>query len=450
MVLSALEAQDLKGDYFREDKDVSSFCIVRYGDQERRTEVCHGTFQPKWDASFVFEYDEVASDAVFMFFTEDPISGLSDLFGHVVISLTDPERKVPTNAIFMRELVPIIRCDSRVLHLLRDSATNEVTWPDVSPSLSKAFGGDMEKMGVGFGKVAVTKLQCNELADILKSTGAISGEVRDLGDVLDSTQGRLSNMMRGVAKVSPSAAEKVKALNADRRKNPMYPVELSAIAEEEVLGLVGLLAKTSSDRDELHNKTATLDSKLKATEDEKGKKVSTLTGSLQKLKDDLDGETKARTAGDKALAAATAEVAALTAALEAARETAAASASQTASMQAEASKLEETNQFLLRKGLELAGTGASTGFGFGLGFFTGAAAGDSAAVSSFVASKKSGSELGSEYDATAMALRRAAMGASALTQYDAGSSSYSTEDLCGILEENMLGTMKYLKVGSAG
>ena len=42
-MISIVEAQDLSGEHFRDDikngyGEVSTFCIVRYGDQEKRTD----------------------------------------------------------------------------------------------------------------------------------------------------------------------------------------------------------------------------------------------------------------------------------------------------------------------------------------------------------------------------------------------------------------------------
>ena len=141
-----VEAQNLKADFLIENHNTgygepTTFCIVRYGDQEKRTEVCRETLTPRWDASFVFEYDKAAKEALFMFFAEDPTTQISDLFGHVVVPLADPANPVPTNAVFMRELTPIVRADSRALHLLRDGDVNEPTWPEISPALLSMKGG---------------------------------------------------------------------------------------------------------------------------------------------------------------------------------------------------------------------------------------------------------------------------------------------------------------------
>lgn len=443
MVISIVEAQDLRGDHFREDLkngygEVSTFCIVRYGDQEKRTDTQVETLHPAWHASFVFERDEDAKEVLFMFFSEDPTTGLSDLFGHIVIPLVDPAHPVPVNTPFVREMAPIAKCDSSALMLLRSNELNSPTWPE----LPKEFGG-----AVGDANVSVTQLNCNDLGELLKVSGNVESEMVGVKDVLNKVEASLVALMKHVAKVSKTGAKKVGGMVKDRRKNSNYPVQLSSVCEEEVAQVVDSLLKATTDRDELSAKTRKLESRLSALNDEKGATTSELSEKILKLTDDLaDEKEKSRSAtqrGDVALE----QVASLSTTTEALSTQLATANSSLESSRESVAKLEETNKFLLRKGLEVAGSGAAVGFGFGSFFGSGLGSDETgaAAAGAFVADKVTSKDLTSEYDATALALRRCAVGASALTEYDAGTSTYSPSDLTAVLKENLEGTMRYLK-----
>jgi len=156
-VFNIAEATNLKADFMTTAHlsafgEPTTFCIVRYGQQEYRTDVCRETSNPKWAASFCFEHDPAAREVLFLFFSEDPTTQISDLFGHIVVPL--PEAEVPTNAVYMKDVVPIVRCDHRALHLLRDAEANEQTWPTISPVISGTFKGE-----IAVGKVSVQRVR---------------------------------------------------------------------------------------------------------------------------------------------------------------------------------------------------------------------------------------------------------------------------------------------------
>jgi hypothetical protein len=438
-VFSVAEASSLKADFMTAAHlsaygEPSTFCLVRYGQQEYRTDVCRETLNPKWGAGFFFEADPLAEEVLFLFFSEDPSTQLSDLFGHVVIPLKPAD--VPLNTVYMKEEVTIVKCDHRALHLLRDAGANEQTWPTVSPVIAGTFKGDLS---VGKAKLAVTMLQVTDLPALIKGGGG--GENMDAKRVLDATQASVQAMLKGLASVSPkgsAAVKKAEKVVADRRKNPAAPQELSALAAEAVQELVKAVAATNAEKDELASKTKGLDSKLKKNEVEKNKSAAGLSATVDELKTKLSGESTARKAAEAEAVAAAATVAALTASVAALEAANAVATSSTTAALAGSAKLEETNKYLLRKGLELAGTGAAVGFGFGM--FGGAAAGGGDLMSKM----KSG-DAGSEYSATGLALRRCAAGASALVEYESGQSAFEAADLATVLMENLVGSMAYLK-----
>jgi hypothetical protein len=388
----------------------------------------------------VFEQDEDAKEVVFMFFSEDPTTGLSDLFGHIVVPLVDPKHPVPVNTPFVREMVPLAKCDSSALQLLRTNEVNSPTWPELPVEFEGAV--------VGEAKISVIQLNCNDLGELLKASGNVESEMVGVKDTLDTAQANLLSLMKHVAKISKTGAKKVDAMVKDRRKNPKFPVQLSSVCEQEVVGVVDLLLKIKAERTELSGTNGKLEGRLKALTQEKGDTTAELSDLIQKLSDDLADEKGKLKSSEKKNKAATAQIVSLTAAVEAVNIEVAAANTALASTTETVEQLKETNKYLLRKGLEMAGSGTTLG-GFGFGSFFGAAASGTdtgaAAAGSFVADNVNSKDLTSEYNATALALRRCAVGASALTEYDAGTSSYAPSDLATVLKENLEGTMRYLK-----
>ena len=285
----------------------------------------------------------------------------------------------------------------------------------------------------------MTQLQCSDVPDLLKSSGAVGGESSEARKVLDATQRHVQDILKGVGTVAKGGAvKKAEKVVADRRKNPAAPQELSALAVEAVADLVKMFAASAKDKDEQTSKAKGADSKSKKSDAEKDKKLDSLAASVEELKESLASEKAARKEAEAAAAASSESVAALTASVAALEGAAAASTSAASAATAKTAKLEEANKYLLRKGLELAGTGvAAAGIGFGLGSMFGGGGG-------LMDQAKSG-DVSSEYSATGLALRRCAAGASALVEHESGSPKYEAADLAQVLSENLMGTMAYLR-----
>ena len=152
-----------------------------YGSRENRTKTEVETLLPKWGGSFVFEYDEDALDVTFLFFVEDPDqSGVSELFGQIVVPLTDPTHPVPENSPLIAEVLPIVAADASDLSRLSNRTTSSAdasdinsripTWPIVPAALRapRGIGGaatnedhggeDDDSWRVGQAAIAVTLL----------------------------------------------------------------------------------------------------------------------------------------------------------------------------------------------------------------------------------------------------------------------------------------------------
>mmetsp|Transcript_64401 Transcript_64401/g.126432 ORF Transcript_64401/g.126432 Transcript_64401/m.126432 type:complete len:585 (+) Transcript_64401:347-2101(+) len=333
----------------------------------------------------------------------------------------------------------IAGCGPSALQLLRTNDVNSATWPDLPVEL--------EGSSVGEAKISVIQLNCNDLGELLKASGDVESEIVGVKDMLNTTQSNLLTLMKHISKVSKTGAKKVESMVKDRRKNPKYPIQLSSVCEEEVVKVVEVFLNTKAERDTLSSNVGKLEGRLKALDQEKGATTSQLSDKIQKLTDDLaDEKAKAKDAEERNTAA-TAQIVSLAAAVEAVNAEVATANTALASARETAAKLEETNKFLLRKGLEMAGSGTAFGFGGFGSFFGSDTSGDAgaAAAGAFVANNVSSKDLTSEYDATALALRRCAMGSSALTEYDAGTSNYDPADLTAVLQENLESTMRFLK-----
>lgn len=308
IIVSVTEAQSLDLKVLRERNlttdTFSSFCVVRYGTQEKRTNCNDDTIQPRWNASFVFEYQESASHITFLFFTEDPISGLSDIFGYIVIPIKEDRGSL--SIVLMRDLVPIIGCTSSALFTLRDRATNLPTWPQPHSGLTKTES-------IGLAKISVVLIQLNDLPDLLakgadkgagvkgsKPTPSDSG----LKDVLEATHFNVTSIMKALIRASPNVAGRMNALNKDRRKNPDFPSELSKLALAEVEAVVEQISsKDRQDRSLSRNKSLDDDSSvekersLREAAESKEKAalatVASLHATIASLKNDSSKASKA-------------------------------------------------------------------------------------------------------------------------------------------------------------
>ena len=128
LIFSVLDAPSLDGDFFQRRHpealsphgDVSTFVMVRYAGQERRTKTARLSLSPRWESSFIFEYDPDAEHVLFLFFVEDAATERSELFGQVVVPLKSAHHPLPSgNRPYLLEAVPICAAASADLSRLR-------------------------------------------------------------------------------------------------------------------------------------------------------------------------------------------------------------------------------------------------------------------------------------------------------------------------------------------
>jgi len=372
-------------------------------------------------------------EILFLFFSEDLRFSTPKLFGYSVIPLNDENNPVPINAPFIRELCPIAKCDSdEDIQILKEhhmTNTNIATWPIITEETSQGAKDCL----IGEAKLAVTWLQCNDLSEVLKTAGFVATELKDVKNMMDSMVTNLEKSTVSLIRGDESTRMKRTNLISDQRKNFEFPLELTNLCEEETDKMVTLCLDTIQERDSLKEQVSDLNQCLEAESQEKGGQVKSLTNKNKQLNDDLSKEKATRKGVEKEHKAASQKVVSLTNSLDKTTKESQQLSEQVAELKLQKAKLEETNRFLVRKGLEIAGSGdGGTAFDF------------NANDADNKGATKARGDLLDEYDSTTLALRRVAMGCSALRQYES-SSSTSSEEMVQVLFENLSEAMKYLK-----
>ena len=320
--------------------DVTTFAIVRYGTQEKRTASASDTLSPRWEGTFVFPFDPSVEFVVFLFFVEDKSrsgkrssnsnDGGSRLFGHVIIPLHDEEGPLPPNWPYLHEIVPVVAAGNDQLSRLRmksvgsedmlsfslpvssssfslpvssssfstapaplpppereeggeggggeEEEDTQPTWPTVAEEVKEKWGGSAWQAGEA--TLAVALIEGATLCEALKVSAGVSYEKDAVAGTLDRTLESLQSLIATVGDVSGSAGERAAALETDRRRNPEYPVQLGELANEEVEKIAATFKTVTAHRAELLPALAHTEEKAKE-----------FSSTIQELIDDLDTTT---------------------------------------------------------------------------------------------------------------------------------------------------------------
>lgn len=232
VVLSIVEVQGLNSSFIRKEHlngygECCSYVIVRYGKDEKRTKLQPDSLHPKFNMSFAFPHNPEVDEAIFLFLSEDPVSGLGDLFGHIVVPLNDPALPVPVNSTFVREFCSIIRPrasgEMTALQGLRSGREVLATWPNVHPEL---LGGSKNAAAVTIGaaKLGVALLDLHDLTELQKTTSVIRTEMQAERDILDKTHSSVLSLIGSIGKAAPGAAAIAERFQKDRRSPAPYPI----------------------------------------------------------------------------------------------------------------------------------------------------------------------------------------------------------------------------------